>query len=351
MSLNLRSHSVNCYAYSKLLYKCNIVDPRSEDLQVFTSAAKSFVYIGLLCKPSETVLFRKTEDGGLGLLHIQCRAKAALLSTFLQTAINPNFHRNNFHNVLYRKYVHNENIEAPRIPQSMAGDFFPTLRELYTAFGELETLDLKTVYGFLVADIIRVREDPDSPLIGEERDLIPLACEVARPSNNWPEAWRRARLKGLGPELTSFLLKMMWGILPTRERLHKIMPKLYLTNACPLCNQAGGDQREDTGHALMDCEANQGTPSDLMALLRTYQPAITTRQVLALEIEVDPVMELPLIWITATSLSTIWSQRQEGLISRAKTRAELKAKCKFLEQSIDLNALMMTSLALDKMFT
>ena len=101
----------------------------------------------------------------------------------------------------------------------------------------------------------------------------------------------------------------------------------------------------------MDCKANQGTPSDLMALLRTYQPAITTRQVLALEIEVDPVMELPLIWITATSLSTIWSQRQEGLISRAKTRAELKAKCKFLEQSNDLNALMMTSLALDKMFT
>ena len=101
----------------------------------------------------------------------------------------------------------------------------------------------------------------------------------------------------------------------------------------------------------MDCEANQGTPADLMALLRSYQPAITTKQVLALDIEVDPAMELPLVWITATSLSTIWSQRQEGLVSRAKTRAEIKAKCKFLEQSNDLNAMTVTSLALEKMFT
>ena len=92
MSLILRPHSVNCYAFSKLLYRCNIVDPRSKDLQAFTSAAKSFVYLGLLCKPNETVLYRETKDGSLGLLHIQYRAKAALLSTFLQTAINLNFH-------------------------------------------------------------------------------------------------------------------------------------------------------------------------------------------------------------------------------------------------------------------
>ena len=118
--LNLRPHSVNCYAYSKLLYRCNIVDLRSEDLQAFTSAAKSFVYLGLLDKPTETVLYRETKDGGLGLLHIRYRAKAALLSTFLQTAINPNFYRNNYHNVMYRKYVLNEQIEAPKIPQSLA---------------------------------------------------------------------------------------------------------------------------------------------------------------------------------------------------------------------------------------
>ena len=119
MSLCLRPQSVNCYAYSKLLYRCNIVDPRSEDLQAFTGAAKSFVYLGLLCKPNENVLYRETEDGGLGLLHVWYRARAALLSTFLHTAIYLNFNQNNFHNILYQKYVRGKNIDAPRIPQTL----------------------------------------------------------------------------------------------------------------------------------------------------------------------------------------------------------------------------------------
>ena len=144
---------------------------------------------------------------------------------------------------------------------------------------------------------------------------------------------------------------MMWGILPTRERLHRVLPKMYITNFCPLCSEAGRDLREDAGHALIECEANQGSPALLMSLLRTYQPGITTAQVLALDIEVDPAMELPLIWIIATSLFLIWTQRQEGAVSNAKFRAELKARCKFLEQSNDKNALTMTSLALEKMLS
>ena len=143
----------------------------------------------------------------------------------------------------------------------------------------------------------------------------------------------------------------MWGILPTRERLHRILPRIYLTNFCPLCSQADHELREDAVHALMDCEANQGSPAVLMALLRTYQPGITTSQVLALDIEVDPAMELLLIWIIATSLFLIWTQRQEGAISNAKFMAELKARCKFLEQSNNKNALTMTSLALKKMLS
>ena len=101
----------------------------------------------------------------------------------------------------------------------------------------------------------------------------------------------------------------------------------------------------------MNCEANQGSTTLLMTLLRTYQPAITTAQVLALEIEVDPAMELPLIWIIATSLLLVWTHRQEDAMSNAKFRAELKARCKFLKQCNDKNVLTMTSLALEKMLS
>ena len=103
MPLNLRSHSVNTYAYSKLLYRCNVIDPRVKDITCFKSASKAFVYTGLLEKPKEITLHRDVEDGGLGILHIESRAKAALITTFLQTAINPNFKHSFFHNTLYRQ--------------------------------------------------------------------------------------------------------------------------------------------------------------------------------------------------------------------------------------------------------
>ena len=80
MHLNLRQHSVNMYAYSKLLYRCNVIDPRVEDITCFKSASKAFIYTGLLEKPEEITIHREVEDGGLGLLHIESRAKAPLLS-------------------------------------------------------------------------------------------------------------------------------------------------------------------------------------------------------------------------------------------------------------------------------
>ena len=44
-------------------------------------------------------------------------------------------------------------------------------------------------------------------------------------------------------------------------------------------------------------------------------------------------MEIPLVWIIATTLSTIWNQRQEGQVCAAKTRALFEARCHLLEES------------------
>ena len=100
MSLNLRPHSINLYEYSKLLYRCNWVDLRIADVKMFSKTAKSFLYADLLEKPCQLVLFREIEQGGLGLTCIQTRATAALITTFLQTSINPTFTRNLYHSDL-----------------------------------------------------------------------------------------------------------------------------------------------------------------------------------------------------------------------------------------------------------
>ena len=43
-------------------------------------------------------------------------------------------------------------------------------------------------------------------------------------------------------------------------------------------------------------------------------------------------MEIPLLWISATTLSLIWAQRQEGKVCTAKTRAQLLARCCLLKE-------------------
>ena len=112
------------------------------------------VYAGLLEKPEEITLHREVKGGGLGLLHIESRAKAALITTFLQTAINSNFKRNFFHNTIFRQYVLDEQLNAPKIPLNLSGDFFPTIRKLASSSSKIELSTIKSVYNFLMLDLL-----------------------------------------------------------------------------------------------------------------------------------------------------------------------------------------------------
>ena len=69
-------------------------------------------------------------EGGLGLFHIKHRALAALIITFLQTAINPNFRRKYYHESLFNNYVLGVSQPSLKIPIYFMGKFFPTLRNL-----------------------------------------------------------------------------------------------------------------------------------------------------------------------------------------------------------------------------
>ena len=109
MCLTLRPQSTNLHAFSKLLYRCN------SDFKHFNTTAKIFIYADLLLKPNELTLFRDISQGGLGLTCMRARAKAALISAFLETAINPKFIRNHYHNQLYRCRILNK--RAPEKPE------------------------------------------------------------------------------------------------------------------------------------------------------------------------------------------------------------------------------------------
>ena len=149
MSLNMRPHSVNNYAFSKLLYKCNTIHPRVEDENFFCMTAKSFIYADFLKMPNKHVLYREIIDGGLGLICISCRAKAALITTFLQTAINQKFIRNPYPNLLYRHFVLEEQTPPIIQPIYFGEGFFETVKKMKESIPNIELIYIKGVYDFL----------------------------------------------------------------------------------------------------------------------------------------------------------------------------------------------------------
>ena len=112
----------------------------------------------------------------------------------------------------------------------------------------MEQISLKGVYDFLMSDILRTEiqnpanDDPSNPA---DWPLTPLKCELASPNTDWPRSWRLVRQRGLDPDLTSFSLSVLWGILPTRARLNRMMP---ITNPSPNCLLCGPDRVPETLH-------------------------------------------------------------------------------------------------------
>ena len=88
MPLVSRPFSLNTYCLSKLWFRTSTVDMRVGDIKAITIKVKSYCYQDLYQKPSEVLLFRGVEEGGLGLHHIQSKALANLISTFTQTEIS-----------------------------------------------------------------------------------------------------------------------------------------------------------------------------------------------------------------------------------------------------------------------
>ena len=355
MPLNLRAHSVNCFAHSKLLYRCNVIDIRVQDSVYFTSQAKTYLYADLFEKPEQKILYRKIQDGGLGLYNIQIRSFASLMSTFLQSAINPNFCTNYFHQTLFRCYVLGESLPKPNIPPNFSGTFFPILRKMQQNLGDLRQINLKGIYQYLMDDeLCGEQEEQEADLL--PRLLLPLRCELAMPTTDWPRTWSRARLRGLGPELSSYLLKMLWGILPTKKRLHHLHPRSHPSPYCQLCRRGQGEQREveSLHHALLTCPANHNLPQLLLTLLRSYYPTLQVSQVLTLDFDCDGTMELPLTWVVGTLLYSLWQQRVAGRVCPTRTRSDLEARCRLLREgkvSSLQNAFTLSDIALHAMFS
>ena len=330
MALTSRPHLINSTVLSKIYHRCTTGDLRVCDTTNITKQVKSWLYSDLLERPQIIAQHRNTEDGGLGLQNIETRALSFLISSFLETSINRNFQHNLYHEALLRYYVLDETIPKPDIPPYFRGNFFPTIRRLHSSILGIKNITVKMIYRFLIEDITMTETQDDSP-----RSLIPLRVELASPDTDWPHTWKLARQRPLGPQLSSFLFKLLHNILPTGERVARI-----LLAASPNCTRCAQDPPviETLYHSLVTCPANTGATAILINCLSQYDPNITAQKILTLNFQVETSLEIPITWVIASYLFSIWSLRSEKKqITQYKIRSDLEASCRILSETRFIN--------------
>ena len=330
MPLSQRAFSANCYALSKVWFKCSSVNLRVQDQNIITSQIKSWLYQDLLIKPSELVLYRSTDDGGLGLLHVGIRSLALLIRTFLETSANPNFRHSLLHEHLYRYHVLCEHtLPDPGFSPYYDKDFFSLIQHYKTTCPmNISTMSIKQWYTMLLEDkILMSPATQDSPAA-----LLPVRAESRNPNTDWPQVWQIARTRGLGPELVSFQFKLLHELLPTQERLARLGLNEDTPRLCLHCRL----EAEDQAHCLFECTKNMGVGLALLGCVQQLLPDLSVESAVLLDFRCSlPDDEnLAVQTILITGLKYIWETRlAKKVVTKFRMRAEIEARVSILRRT------------------
>ena len=103
---------------------------------------------------------------------------------------------------------------------------------------DLVSMTGKEWYHFILASVI-----------GQEEELTPCRAEILHPLHDWTNTWALARLSGLSSLSMTFLFQLLHQILPCRERLARILPRVQ-TNNCRVCETG---EKDSLVHSLVEC--------------------------------------------------------------------------------------------------
>ena len=308
MPLTLRPYTANNYALSKVWFKCSSMNLRAQDITFINSQVKAWIYQDCLEKPSELVLYRSSENGGLGLFNVKIRALALLIRSFLETAINPSFIPSLFHQILYRYHVLGEvSLPNPGLPPYYDSDFFGVIRHYHLNCPlNIAKMSTREWYKVLLENKVLMSE----PLDQSPAKLIPIRVENLDPTNDWLETWRLARISGLASDLTSFLFKMIHCLLPTQDRVQRLGVAVGgQPGLCKLCHQ----DVEDTLHALFSCQQSQVAGHALLGYAQKTSPNLSPENSLKLHLghNLQKEEELAVVCLLSTGWLYIWQSRLE----------------------------------------
>ena len=223
------------------------------------------------------------------------KALAGLIRTFLEMACIHGFQHSQYHKMLFQFHVlEDRSLPNPGLPPFYSDKFFATIRKVHKESPlNVTKMTERQWYRLLLEDYVTMEEMED-----HRRRFIPCRVEEASPENDWEVSWKRATLRGLGPESVSFLLKVLHQLLTTQERLSRVNP-----NTNPKCKAVGCPkiQNEDIVHALVQCPGNMGVGFEIMNRIRHFVPNMTDDMAVRLQFESDECLELPIVWVLAIS--------------------------------------------------
>jgi hypothetical protein len=283
-----------------------------------SGACKGWIYQDMFEKPNDLLLYRTTEEGGLGMHHVQSKALAGLIVTFLQTAANPRFQQSLYHSLLYRRHCLMD-LTAPNLPPPpyYSKVFFETIKDVH------ENSPLNPVH-MTVKEWYRhlVEKQVTMVTVDDEGRMMPRLCKVEErePQHDWVRGFSLSRLKGFSPDMKSFNFKLLHLILPCKERLNQMVPAT--SPVCLLCAQ---QQQESILHMFFGCEYNSEAGKFLINLVKVYDPSITEEKAVRFQIQFDALYELPATLMLYSGLFSIWNNRlSKKRTSIFSTRAELE---------------------------
>ena len=215
---------------------------------------------------------------------------------------------------MLKSYVYNEDLnQKPGVPSYFGGDFFRVIRELKNVY-DLELISTKKIYSFLIDSKIKV--DP----FDLNSNYRPLKCENKNPLINWKYAWKNARTRGLKPDLSSFLLKMIWNILPTEQRVARIFNTSF---SCKYCAEKNSIVEEGSlEHFLVFCPENLDLSKKLIGKLEKVSD-IDSKKLITFSMKFKEKKEYPWIWLAGTFLEKLWTLKKSKKFSKLEIKSQI----------------------------
>ena len=229
-----------------------------------------------------------------------------MIRSFLETAVNTKFICKNYHNALYRFHIEDEtSITDPGITPYFNLKFFTLIKEIKSeSSADIRSLSSAELYDILLKKLVTEETNEDGMRVSKITRIEKLAPEM-KPARTG----MIMSLKGLKGEQTSFLMKMMFNILPTRTRLHKL--NLTDSPACDLCNTGASG---DLTHSLTECSFNGAVNDWTLGVLIDLDPSLVNADLcgtnlITFNLPLERDSMFPVVWFLVNIFKHIWASR------------------------------------------